>query len=113
MGIFDRIQGELEAKEQQEGITPADLLELPAPLRTLLRRIIRHGDITVDEAAEHLQESPTNAGKMLDKLVEKGYLEREAQKEDWIYRIRFGHKRGRQLPAGIWSALGQRIKEEE
>lgn len=113
MGIFDRIQGELEGKEQQEGITPADLLELSAPLRKLLRRIIRHGHITADEAAEHLQESPANTGKMLDKLVEKGYLEREAQKEGWVYRIRFGHKRGRQLPAGIWSALGQRIKEEE
>ena len=111
MGMFEHIQSEIEAREKQEGITPADLLTLSPPLRKLMTRITRQGELTADEAAAHTKESPANARKMLDKLVEKGYLEREERKEGWVYRTRFGRKRGREIPAGIWSALEQRVKE--
>jgi DNA-binding MarR family transcriptional regulator len=110
MGIFSRIQSEIDAREKQEGITPADLLDLSEPLRRLMNRITREGELTIEAAAEHLGESPDNARKMLDALVEKGYLEREQREEGWVYRTRFARKRGREIPAGIWSALGQRTK---
>ena len=108
MDIFDRIQGEIEAREQQEGVTLADLLDLSPPLRRLMNRITRVGGLTVTAAAEHLEESPANAQQMLDELVEKGYLEREKQEEDWVYQTRFARKRARDIPVGIWSALGER-----
>lgn len=110
MGIFGRIQSEIEAREKHEGITPADLLDLSEPLRRLMSRITREGEMTVEVAAEQVGESPENAREMLDALVEKGYLEREAREEGWVYRTRFARKRGREIPAGIWSALGQRAK---
>ena len=110
MGIFDRIQSEIEAQEKQEGITPADLLDLSPPLRKLMNHITRQGEVTATLAAEHLQESSANVGQMLNALVEKGYLEREKREEDWVYRTRFAHKRGRDIPVGIWSALGQGTK---
>jgi DNA-binding MarR family transcriptional regulator len=113
MGIFDHIQGEIEGREKHEGgITPADLLDLSPPLRQLMRYITREGEIGVETAAEHLGESPENAREMLNALVEKGYLEREEREEGWVYRTHFARKRGRQIPPGIWSALGQRTKEE-
>lgn len=112
MGIFDHIQSEIEAREKQEGIAPADLLELSTPLRKLMNRITRQGQLTVEQAAAHVGESATNARKMLDGLVEKGFLEREERAEGWVYQTRFARKRGRTMPAGIWSALEQRTKEK-
>jgi predicted ArsR family transcriptional regulator len=112
MGIFDRIQDEIDQREDQEGITPADLLDLPAPLRRLMNRITREGSLTVAAAAKHLEESEDSAREMLDSLVGNGYLEREEHGEGWVYRTRFGRKRGRKLPGGIWSALGQRAKDK-
>ncbi|MBN1810493.1 MAG: MarR family transcriptional regulator [Anaerolineae bacterium] len=112
MGIFNRIQKEIDARDQQEGISPADLLDLPPALRRLMNRITRGGEITVEAAAEQLEETPANARQMLNSLVEKGYLEREEREEGWVYRTRFARKRGRDIPAGIWSALGQRTKDE-
>jgi DNA-binding MarR family transcriptional regulator len=111
MGIFGRVQKEIDAREKQEGITPADLLDLSPSLRRLMNRITRGGELRVETAAEILEETPDNARHMLNALVEKGYLEREEQEGDWVYRTRFARKRGRELPAGIWSALGQRTKE--
>jgi DNA-binding MarR family transcriptional regulator len=112
MGIFDRLQNEIDAREKQEGITPADLLDLSPPLRRLMNYITRAGEVSVEDAAGHLKESPASMRKMLDALVDKGYLEREEQKKGWIYRTRFARKRGREIPAGIWSALGHRTKEK-
>jgi DNA-binding MarR family transcriptional regulator len=113
MGIFDRIQSEVEAREKQEGITLAELLDLSPSLRRLMNRITREGGLTVTAAAEHLEESPANTQKMLDRLVEKGYLEREKREEGWVYRTRFARKRGRDMPVGIWSALGERTGERK
>lgn len=114
MGIFGHIQDEIEGREKREGgITPADLLDLSPPLRQLMRRITREGELGVEEAAELLEESPDSAAQMLNALVEKGYLDREEREEGWVYRTRFAHKRGREIPVGIWSALGQRSKEGE
>jgi DNA-binding MarR family transcriptional regulator len=112
MGIFDSIQKEIEAREKEEGITPADLLDLSTPLRRLMNRITRLGEIKDAEAAKFMGESLSNTRKMLNALVEKGYLEREEQKDAWVYRTRFARKRGRDIPVGIWSALGQRTEEE-
>ncbi len=113
MGIFGRIQGELEEREKHEGgITPADLLSLSAPLRQLMRRITREGEITAEAAAQELGESPENARQMLDTLCEKGFLQRQKRDEGWFYSTNFANKRGRTLPVGIWSALDQKTKDK-
>jgi predicted ArsR family transcriptional regulator len=112
MGIFDRIQGEIESRDTEEGITPADLLDLSTELRRLMTRITREGELSVKQAAEQLDGSEAEAQKMLDALVEKGYLQREQREDGWYYSTRFARKRGRDIPVGIWSALGQRTKEE-
>lgn len=112
MGIFSRIQKEIDDRDKQEGISPADLLDLSPQLRRLMNRITRRGEISLDAAAEYLEETPANMRQMLNALVEKGYLERVEKEEGWVYRTRFARKRGHELPAGIWSALGQRTRED-
>ena len=88
MGIFDNVQKEIETRDKREG------------------------SLTVEAAAEYIEESLSNTQQMLDTLAEKGYLERVEEEGGWVYRTRFARKRGRELPAGIWSALGQRTKEK-
>ena len=73
MGIFGRIQNEIESQDKQEGITLADLLDLSPDLRRLMNRITRKGSMTAEGAAELLEESQENARKTLDALVGKGY----------------------------------------
>ena len=112
MGIFDRMKKEIDAREQQEGITLADLLDLSPPLRRLMNRITREGHLSVERAAELLGETPANARQTLNAFVEKGYLEREQQEGEWIYRTRFARTRPRQIPAGIWSAMEDRSRND-
>ncbi|MGD1995167.1 MAG: hypothetical protein PVH62_00185 [Anaerolineae bacterium] len=111
MGIFNHIKKEIEGREKQEGISPADLLDLSPMLRRLMNRITREGDLTAETAAEHLDEPLANARQMLEALVEKGYLHREEREEGTIYRTRFARRRRRQIPQGIWSALEEKTED--
>ena len=112
MGIFDSIQQEIEAREKREGISPADLLDLSPPVRRIMNRITRQGEQTAAEAAESLERPVEEIGEMLNSLVEKGYLQREKREGVWVYQTRFARRRGRRVPGGIWSALGQEAQEE-
>jgi len=113
MGIFEHIQSEIDARDKQEGISPADLLDLAPALRKLMSHITRQGELTAAQAAAHVGKSPADTTKMLDGLVKKGYLDREEGAEGWVYRTRFARSRTRELPIGIWSALGHRAPEEK
>ncbi len=112
MGIFDSIQHEIEAREKREGISPADLLDLSPPVRRLMNRVTRQGEQTAAEAAEFLERPVDEIKQMLSGLAEKGYLQREKVDDVWVYRTRFARRRGRKIPGGIWSALGQGAPEE-
>ena len=112
MGIFDRMQKELDSREKREGITLSVLLDLSPPLRRLMNRITREGQLCVAEAAELLEETPEEALQTLNAFVDKGYLERGQKEGEWVYRTRFARKRPRQIPAGIWSALENRARND-
>lgn len=112
MGIFKHLQNEIQEREKREGITLADLLDLSPPLRRVMNRVTRHGELTVDQAAELLEETPENAADMLNGLAEKGFLLREKHAEGWVYRVHLARKRGTSLPAGIWSVLGDQTAPE-
>jgi predicted ArsR family transcriptional regulator len=113
MGIFKHMQDEIDDRENREGITLAELLDLSPPLRRLMNRVTRQGELTVDAAADYLEMAPEEVQEMMSSLVKKGYLVREEREEGWVYKTRFAHKRGRSIPVGIWSALSKRSGEEQ
>lgn len=113
MGIFRRMQDEIDKREKREGISVAELLDLSPSLRRLMNRVTRRGEITAEQAAEDLNQPPEETREMLNALVEKGFLLREKREAQWIYRIYLAHKRGTSLPPGIWSALGSTTPKED
>lgn len=106
MGIFKHLQNEVQEREKREGITLADLLELSPPLRRLMNRVTRYGELTATQAAELLDETPENIAEMLNQLAANGYLLREKREGVWVYQVHLARKRGASLPPGIWSVLG-------
>jgi DNA-binding MarR family transcriptional regulator len=117
MGIFKHLQNEISEREKREGISLAELLDLSPPLRRLMNRITRHGELSLTHAANELGQSREETQTMLTSLVEKGYLLREKRESEWIYRTRFARKRGTSLPPGIWSAVApqepQKVDDED
>jgi DNA-binding IclR family transcriptional regulator len=99
--------------ERGGGMRTADLLEFPRQQMQLIRYITRQGEVTVEAAAEHLEETPADVQQILDTMVEKGNLERVERKGNWVYKMHFARKSARGLPPGIWHALGEGAKGAE
>lgn len=110
--LFDRLQDEIDSRETQEGISPADLLDMPDGLAAVVKQIVRRNGMKLSEVAELLDESPEAAQKMLDDLVAKGYVRQIEVKDEMWYKAHFGRRRSR-LSSDFWSALDDAVETEE
>jgi hypothetical protein len=104
-GLFDRLQGEIDARERQEGLSPIDLLDMDPSLATITKKIVRRNGMRLEDIAEELGHSPEETQMMLNDLVNKGFMRRvEVNNEIW-YKAFFGRKADKKLSTGVWSAL--------
>jgi predicted transcriptional regulator len=112
-GLFDRLQGEIDARGRQEGLSPIDLLDLPPELAAIIKKIVRKNGMSLAEIATDMGQSPAQAQKMLDELVQKGLMRRvEVQDEIW-YKAHFARKPDKKLTLGVWSVLDSMLEEHE
>jgi hypothetical protein len=108
--MFDRLQRELRKRSKVEGITPADVMDLPKPLRAVMNKIMREGSMTLSDLTTELKLKTGEARQLGQTLVDKGFLtstERAADGEV-VYRTHYARKarkRGRGVPLDVWKAL--------
>jgi hypothetical protein len=112
-GLFNRLEGELEARERSEGLKMSDLLELPEPLSSLLNWMMRKGQATLADVTVFLGEDEVHTRAILAGLRDRGFV-REIEIHGLTqYCVRLAPKRGRALPSNLWQALAERIESEE
>ena len=113
-GLFNRLQDELDARDKNEGLSPIDLLDMPDSLTAIINQIIRKNGMKLEDIAEELGQSLQATKKMLDELVEKGYIRQiEVRGEEIWYKAQFGRKADKALSLSIWSALDGVVEDEE
>jgi DNA-binding MarR family transcriptional regulator len=110
--LFDRLQDEIDSREQQDGISPADLLDMPDGLAAVIKQIIRRNGMKLSEVAEALGETPEATQKTLNNLVEKGYVRQIEVKGQIWYKAHFGRRRSR-LSSDFWSSLDDAVESDE
>ncbi len=113
MGIFKNLQKEVSERDERDGISMPELIDLDPPLRSLMNRITRKEELTAEQAAKSLDVALEEVEEHLRYLLSKGYVVRESRDGVWYYRIKLARKRGSDIPLGIWSALGERAKPGE
>ncbi len=113
MGLFNRLQGELEAREQALGLRMADQLTLPEPQCGLLTWMIRQVRVELGEAAAFLHRDEEAARTILIGLRDKGFVREIEMRGVTTYRVRLAPKRGRTLPANLWQALADKVGTDE
>lgn len=116
-GVFDRLNKEIENKQQDGGITPLDLVELPAPLRKIMKIMLRELQMTYPRLCEVMDAMPEEErltrnllDEALSTLTQQFWLVRIGEKEKAIYKVNLKRKSGSTLAAGIWSSLDKKLK---
>ena len=108
--MVDRLQRELKNLPKVEGITLADVMNLPEPLRSGINKIMREGSVTLSEFAAELKLETAETRQLGQMLMEKGFLVATEPQADGeiLYRPRFAKSRNRVrgLPDDIWEKLG-------
>jgi len=119
-GIFDRLQNELDIRQQEGGVSALDLADLPAPLRKLMRLMLREVEMEYEslyEAAKGMRKSDFTKKSDFDKaliaLVESNWLIQRGQDKLKYYSVNLRRKAGSNLATGIWKALDKKIDNKE
>ena len=116
-GVFDRLQREIENKQQDGGITALDLADLQPPLRKIMRLMLRELQMNYPRLceamdgmsqAERLSHADLDAA--LDTLTKQFWLIRLGEGERAIYKVNLRRKSGSTLADGIWRNLDLKLK---
>ncbi|TAK10707.1 MAG: hypothetical protein EPO32_14320 [Anaerolineae bacterium] len=116
MSLFDKLQGELDDRNSEGGISPVDLLDLPESLRRIMRHMLRavtmpRKDIVAVVASwpEKDRFSEEELDKALKSLVHQGWLIEIGEGDLLGYRVNLRRKKGSEN--SIWGTIGSRIDE--
>ncbi len=90
---------------EDSSISMIDIFTLPDSLRQLLSWMLRKGEVSVQEVAQHLKQDEATVTLMLEHLVEDGMLRTRQVGEERRFRVLLAHKSNRQVSKDIWSFL--------
>lgn len=117
-GVFDRLNKEIENKQQEGGITPLDLAELPPALRKIMRLMLRELQMGFPKLCEAVDTMPEKERLTRDELqdalstlTQQFWLIRIGEGKKAIYKVNLRRKAGSTLTAGIWSSLDEKLKD--
>ena len=113
MGLYNRLQGELEAREKLPGLRMSDLLTLPDPVSGLLNWMIRQQQVGLADVAAFLKQDEPCARIVLADLGQQGFVREIEMRGMTTYRVRLAPKRGRSVPADLWQALEDKVETDE
>jgi len=105
---FRRLEEHLSQRAPVEGITLADVMGLPDPLRSALNKMTHGGPMTLRAFSAELQLPADETRRLGRLLIEKGFLRAidPGEAADKVaYQIRFARKRGRSMPQALWKAI--------
>lgn len=112
-GLFNRLQGELDVREQSPGLLLSDLLALPEPASGLLNWMIRQGQVGLADVTAFLRRDEDCARTILADLRAKGFVREIEMRGVVQYRVRLAPKRGKTMPANLWNALEDKAEQEK
>ncbi len=112
-GLFDRLQDEIDSRDEPGGLSPIDLLDMSPALAAVIQQIIRKNGMRLDQIAAALDQSPQETQKILDELVKKEFVRRVEVKEELWYKAHFGRKADKTLHQSVWAALDNVVEDEE
>jgi hypothetical protein len=120
MGLFDRLQNQLEDRAKEGGISPLDLAALPPRLRKIMRLMLREVEMThkeLTEATAKLPESdrlsPAELVEALDSLTKQSWLIKLGQDDLVTYRVNLKRKGPSSLASGIWATLEDKMGSDK
>lgn len=119
-GVFDRLQGQLDERAKEGGISPIDLAHLSPKLRKIMRFMLREVESTYEEICQAVDAMPEDdrlnreeLDEALDDLTKQFWLIRMGEEGGTItYKVNLRAKPASTLASNIWASLDSKITEQ-
>ena len=108
-GLFGRVEQELQAREKTPGLTMADILTFPPPMRRLANWLVREREVDLPAAVAFMDGDEATTRAVLSEMVGKGYVLALDIRGETRYRIRLARRRRREVPLDIWQSLDEKV----
>ncbi len=105
MGLFGRLQDEMNAREKSPGLTMTDIFAMPDSSCRLLSWMLRQGEVDVESVARFEKQDERAARNTLSGFIQEGYVREIALNGKTVYRVRLAPKQNRKMPSNLWKAL--------
>ncbi|HYH12420.1 MAG TPA: hypothetical protein VD789_08720 [Thermomicrobiales bacterium] len=92
-------------RKRASGGSMADVLELSSPLRELVTWMMRRDRCDLSDVAAYLEEDESRARRLVDDLVDRGFVTRVEASGGERYQARPDIRSQRRLPPNLWRAL--------
>ncbi len=116
-GVFDRLNKEIQDKQQEGGITALDLADLAPSLRRIMKLMLRELQMDYPRLCETMDSFPPEErlsrpqlDEALATLTRQFWLLRIGEGPRAIYKVNLRKKSGSTLATGIWSNLDAKLK---
>lgn len=106
-GLFERLQDEINARDDMGGLSPIDLLDMPETMAIIINAIVRNNGLQLEKISELVNLPEPQAKKLLDELIEKGFVRKVRVKNKTWYKAQFKRKAEGSNRTGIWSILDE------
>ena len=118
MGLFDQLHNQIGSEDDDGGLSPLDLRDLPDLHRKLMRHMLREVELPyakIREFAKELDEDirPTSdeLDQVLEDLTEQRWLIRYGE-DNIVYEANLRRKAASSLAKNIWTSLDKRIAQQ-
>lgn len=112
-GLFERLQAEL-GDDDQSGVTPLEIADLPDAERRILLWMLRDRDAAADGVGaaslhERMPNAPADCAKIIELLARSGWVIALGEAPNVRYKVNLRRKRGSASGFGLWSVLNDRL----
>jgi DNA-binding transcriptional ArsR family regulator len=108
--IEARLNSELSEAGEKKGFMMTELLDLEAPLRTVVLELAKSGNATFLELSEWLGMDERTLARDLDTLKEMGYIREIVENGEEKYEAVMAKKKPGRVPLDLWSALEKKVR---
>ncbi len=108
--IEARLNSELSEVSEEKGFTMTELLDLGAPLRTIVLALAKSGNATSLDLSEWLRIDEIALIKDLDTLMEMGYIKEIVENGKKKYEVVMAKKKPSKVPLNLWNALEKKVR---
>jgi hypothetical protein len=115
-GIFERLQKQMEAGAEKEGLSPLDLQGLPPLMRKVMRYMLREYEMSYIEIRAWAAELPeaerpseANLDEALETLSKQFWLIKRGEGDRVRYQANLRRKAASRLDQSAWNSLDAKI----